>query len=540
MADASYIGLRAAARGLPTSPRDAGMRAARGLGQARGDPVGRVHVGERLGGVARRCAGRYAACVPPFLVVLATGSAHAQIAPLELCERAPFCCAGLFCCSGRPPPLDRCSTEAVFGGDHWSSAVPPRNVDKPMVKMSALMSRGHRQHCYLCDLPRMPWAMLHDFSEPVCRGCVNYEGADRIEVMKRAHGFPEAVARPLYKGLNGAPPERRNAMLEYSQRMRADPRAAQASGVPCKRERDDDEPPEPSKRAAALQALDEAVPPRPPLTRGESLPTAVMGVPFDVRYKKEMVGRVYSFDTATSLKNAPGYPSVCSTPSSTASSLSPLSSRAAQSPDSGGAQQNGAPGGPMAALLTVAEAVPPTSPRNGVAPADSATSSSTSARPPRQSPPAAAPPSTAHKKSSRHAAATAGDADCGAISAPTSSSSSAAAAATSSESAAAAAAAAAATLKCTLCQERLEDTHFVQCPSVGQHKFCFPCSRDSIKSQGAASGSEVYCPSGEKCPLVGSSVPWAFMQGEIATILGDEYKLTSKGAAAAAAVAADT
>lgn len=463
-------------------------------------------------------------------------------------------------------------------------------IIKPMVKMSALMSRSHRQHCYLCDLPRMPWAMLHDFSEPVCRGCVNYEGADRIEVvletarqMKRAHGFPEAVARPLYKGLNGAPPpevvpqqqhraaapgapmapvmdrfERRTAMLEYSQRMRgADPRAAQASGgvVPCKRERDDDDEPS-SKRAAALQALDEAVPPRPPLTRGESLPTAVMGVPFDVRYKKEMVGRVYSFDAATSLKNAPGYPSVCSTPSSTASSLSPLSSRAAQSPDSGGAQQNGAPG-PMAALLTVAEAVPPTSPRNGVAPADSATSSSVAAtsagRPPRQSPPAATPPSVAaaHKKSSRHAAAAAavaaatvgagGDPDCGAISAPTSSSSaSSSSAATSSESAAAAAAAAAAaTLKCTLCQERLEDTHFVQCPSVGQHKFCFPCSRDSIKSQGAASGSEVYCPSGEKCPLVGSSVPWAFMQGEIATILGDEYKLASKGAAAAAA-AADT
>lgn len=55
--------------------------------------------------------------------------------------------------------------------------------------------------------------------------------------------------------------------------------------------------------------------------------------------------------------------------------------------------------------------------------------------------------------------------------------------------AAAAAAAAAATLKCTLCQERLEDTHFVQCPSVPHHKFCFPCSRDSIRRQGA--GSEV-------------------------------------------------
>ncbi|XP_005986494.1 probable E3 ubiquitin-protein ligase IRF2BPL [Latimeria chalumnae] len=78
-------------------------------------------------------------------------------------------------------------------------------------------------------------------------------------------------------------------------------------------------------------------------------------------------------------------------------------------------------------------------------------------------------------------------------------------------------------LCCTICHERLEDTHFVQCPSVPNHKFCFPCSRDSIKAQGAT--GEVYCPSGEKCPLVGSNVPWAFMQGEIATILAGDVKV---------------
>lgn len=81
-------------------------------------------------------------------------------------------------------------------------------------------------------------------------------------------------------------------------------------------------------------------------------------------------------------------------------------------------------------------------------------------------------------------------------------------------------------LCCTLCRERLEDTHFVQCPSVPHHKFCFPCTRGFIRSQGQ--GGEVYCPSGERCPLVGSNVPWAFMQGEISTILAAEPDVTVK------------
>lgn len=73
-------------------------------------------------------------------------------------------------------------------------------------------------------------------------------------------------------------------------------------------------------------------------------------------------------------------------------------------------------------------------------------------------------------------------------------------------------------MECMLCNKPLDDTRFVQCPSSIVHRFCFPCSRESIKTQ-MANSKDVYCPSSMRCLVQGSVTPWAFMEQEITTIL---------------------
>uniref|UniRef100_A0A3B3DUN0 Interferon regulatory factor 2 binding protein-like n=1 Tax=Oryzias melastigma TaxID=30732 RepID=A0A3B3DUN0_ORYME len=455
---------------------------------------------------------------------------------------------------------------------------------------SPQLPASRRQSCYLCDLPRMPWAMIWDFTEPVCRGCVNYEGADRVEFviettrhLKRAQGFqdgrPPSAAKPPAKEPGGIPPadgagkslqpDRYSvSRFDYAGTRQANgyvgpngyktdegppdlnrqsPNSrARSSGGPASSAGQTNVPPnllpqtllphglvgrvapqssagrpasvsstdqereakEKQRSAEALAELSESL--RNRQEEWASRPKAVRDTllalsactPFDVRFKKDhgLVGRVFAFDAAAKSGAEPGQRKRKTSPEPDSAEepqrqqwisgqAEALKLSAAGSFSSGRSSPPEAPS-PMAALVSAADAlgnpyspnkdrdsVHSTSSRQNSSPVSPA-SLSGQRRLPEQPHPPNVPDSPA------------------ANSGP---------------------------LCCTICHERLEDTHFVQCPSVPGHKFCFPCSRESIKAQGAS--GEVYCPSGEKCPLLGSNVPWAFMQGEIATILAGDVKV---------------
>lgn len=124
-------------------------------------------------------------------------------------------------------------------------------------------------------------------------------------------------------------------------------------------------------------------------------------------------------------------------------------------------------------------------------------------------------------------------------------------------------------LKCCQCHEIMENKHFVQCPSVAKHKFCFGCSKKSIEEQRAeyirqhqqreivsnqqnsqanltntstksSSSSnnptgthsnndyeKLFCPSGKKCFLANERSPWAFMNNEIETIFRESNRYSN-------------
>jgi len=310
------------------------------------------------------------------------------------------------------------------------------------------MSATYRkQTCYLCEMPRSPWAVIHDFTELVCRSCVNYEGPDRIEAILSA-------ARRM-RGSCGISGESETSIKRESSAPYPVPRMGSRGEAYNGRG---------TGGPATLHELGSAgagggggggggggVPPGP-------APLAISG--YSLQQQSGQMQQI-------SLDQRRG-------PSQFAPSTHGL-------PVSGGMQLQSLGPHKMAVndlkqQVTAKLGLPTSRPSSAHTTGPNGPSTPQGSRPDQVS-------------SSSNGAREGGELT--ADGAPL--------------------------LKCTNCRGKLEDTHFVQCPSSIAHKFCFSCCRDSIIKQ----GNEAYCPSGDKCPLQGSSVPWAFMQEEIETILGE-------------------
>lgn len=393
-------------------------------------------------------------------------------------------------------------------------------------------SSSRRQWCYLCDLPKMPWTVVWDFSEVVCRGCVNYEGANQIEFLiasarqlKRTHGMQDGAVRSPGPSSNkhsavgrgeGAGDGIRSHPERFERPTRGESALSGARVPPNGMHRDGQQQQQPqevhrqSPSASRRPMLGAAIPPSlvtqgiagiphgllAGMPAGLTARTAPMSSPliFPAPVLAEMSRRQLGIGMGI----APFITPELERELSSSQSKAQTQMHSAVAGSSGG-KSAGLPSSSMAGGVSQTSPKPASSParqprplaaRSGGEPLGSSTSSEAATT-------AAALP---HAGASELGCASAGNT-----------------------------LSTGATLSCTLCHERLEDTHFVQCPSVPGHRFCFPCTRGYIQSR--RGDGEVYCPSGERCPLDSSpnSPPWAFMQGEVSTILG------TGGAAAVAA-----
>ena len=537
-----------------------------------------------------------------------------------------------------------------------------------------MSSRVYRQHCYLCDLPRTPWAILTDFSEPICRGCCNYEGADRIEyvieharTLRKNYELEKVKAEqgnysgtspsPPYSSMNGrasaTSPNSAITPRKFYVSNQAYPGMGRSEPIPkgiptvmypprpstgqlvkiegnpggrgyampavgmnpvISNARQQSADGEENARKAYAGALVAGFPhpglhheEQPRLVR-ETLATLNMSAPFDLRFKKDpsLRARAVQFDVfnkshapglgdfemkifieypygsenyihsasgaAKQMQNdsakdvgkssaASGYkaleyekvhgsgewitlgdlisenvryfkepvnPDLLPTPYRESPALMNRRNQrkrrvtpeldgendvlAKQAKDDG--KRPGDPSKPAMSMGLPSSNTSSAIPSASVPPMVSTRPGGQGNVEPRGRPQLGPPEHRLHNglpdpiNSGKMATAVDKNSGMSAVKDHQTNSTTPG------------------VLTCVLCNGRLEDTHFVQCPSVAHHKFCFPCSRKSIVSQKSES-AEVFCPSGERCPLQGSNLPWAFMPEEIKTIEG--YGVTQNG-----------
>lgn len=359
-----------------------------------------------------------------------------------------------------------------------------------------------RQWCYLCELPKTPWAVVWDFSEAVCRGCVNFEGADRIEPLLEAarrlrHGHTETRHRDATPRPPAGPSHLKEATAE---RRRPVPVPCRPGDAECLAE-----------LSEAMRGRAEDWPGKPPAVR-ERLAALAGCAPFNVRFRKDhaLVGRIFAFDAAPrpgfefELKLFAEYP--CGSGSVYAGALGLAKRMFQDCPRAPGKAissgykyleyekcQGSGEWRLLGELFTEAvrffrhppapEALPQQHPpprrRRKASPEPD------ERRPYRQPPSGGTFPVEPLGGSGRRRPVW----DAASPAAPC----------------------------CGSCQRRLEDSHFVQCPAVATHRFCLSCAQ---RAAGAAAGG--HCPSGGRCTRAGSCLPWAFRRGEITAILAGD------------------